>query len=133
MLKHAYAETAYVVTDSPQPLVLRVGVCNQAAAKLLKSHGISSAVFITAHNPWSLALTPEQNQALHDRLVADIGTAWRFYSGFGVNPNGEWPAEASLLVLCDDLQRHDHWMEVYQQNAIVQVDATGDVHLKMAR
>ena len=56
-LHQAYASSAYVVTGSPEPMVLQVGVRNQAAARLLLAQGLTSAVFVSAHNPWGQALS----------------------------------------------------------------------------
>jgi hypothetical protein len=129
-LRQAYTASAYVVTDAPTPMVLQVGVPNQAAAELLQAHGLKSAVFITAHNPWGNSLSATENQARHQQLLADLSPHWPLYHGFGVTPQGNWPAETSVLVLCDDPALHAHWMGVYQQNAVVVVSAGGTVLLE---
>ena len=131
-LHQAYASSAYVVTGSPEPMVLQVGVRNQAAARLLLAQGLTSAVFVSAHNPWGQALSAEQNQARHRQLLADLSPHWRLYEGFGVSPRGDWPAETSVLVMCDQADLHVQWMTTYQQNAVVLVHASGDVSLQLA-
>lgn len=132
-LHQAYASSAYVVTGSPEPMVLQVGVRNQAAARLLQAHGLTSAVFVSAHNPWSQTLSPQDNQARHRQLLADLSPHWRLYEGFGVSPRGDWPAETSVLVMCDQADLHVQWMTTYQQNAVVLVHASGDVSLQLAK
>ena len=126
-LLDAYRNTAYVVTEAP--MVLNIGVHNQAAARLLQAQGLGSALFITAHNPWGQCLPPQENQSRHAQLVEELGPRWSLLSGFGVSPRGDWPAETGVLVLCDDTGLHEDWLQAYCQNAAVRITADGEVTL----
>lgn len=128
-LRRAYDASAYVVTDAPEPMVLQVGVPNQAAARLLQAHKLQSAVFITAHNPWGQALSPTENHTRHQKMLAYLRPHGPLYNGFGVSPQGNWPAETSVLVMCDSDALRAHWMDVYEQNAVVLVGLGGTVLL----
>jgi hypothetical protein len=45
-------------------------------------------------------LTADKNRARHTRLEADVSArGYEVFSGEGVGDNGEWPPEASLLIL----------------------------------
>lgn len=127
-LLDAYRSTAYVVSGTPTPMVLNIGVHNQAAATLLQAHGVESALFITAHNPWGQHLLPRDNHMRHARMVADL-RAWPLLSGFGVSPKGDWPPETGVLVLCGDLVLQEQWLQQYSQNAAVRVTQAGEVSL----
>ena len=55
---------------------------------------------MTAHNPGSVRSTADENRARHTRLEADVSTrGYEAFPGEGVGDDGEWPAEASLLIL----------------------------------
>ena len=79
---------------------------NQAAARLLLAQGLTSAVFVSAHNPWSQTLSPQDNQARHRQLLADLSPHWRLYEGFGVSPRGDWraPSDGTAAVWLDELK-----------------------------
>ena len=55
---------------------------------------------MTAHNPGSMPLTTDENRARHARLEADVSAReYEVFPGEGVGDDGEWPPEASLLIL----------------------------------
>lgn len=87
-LSLAYRRTAYVVTDSEAPMVLKVDQPNQAAATLLQAHGLRSALFISAHNPWGVCLSAEDNRRRHAELLQAL-QPWPVLEGFGASPKGD--------------------------------------------
>jgi len=127
-LRMAYRRTAYVVTDPTAPMVLKVDQPNQAAAALLQARGLESALFISAHNPWGACLTAAENQRRHAELLQAL-QPWPLLEGFGASPKGDWPAETSVLVLCDDPALHLEWLQRFEQNAAVRVSDRGEVEL----
>lgn len=128
-LLDAYHATAYVVAAAPCPMVLNIGTRNEAAAQLLQSRGLKSALFISAHNPWSQQLPARQNQSRHWRMVKELSQYGEVLSGFGVSPRGDWPAESGVLVLCDAPRQHERWIKLFAQIAAVRVTADGEVTL----
>lgn len=127
-LRMAYRRTSYVVTDPATPLVLKVDNINRAAAELLQSRGLQSALFISAHNPWGACLSAEENRRRHTELLQDL-QPWPLFEGFGVSHKGDWPAETSVLVLCDDPDLQLEWLQRFEQNAAVRVSDRGEVEL----
>lgn len=127
-LRMAYRRTSYVVTDPATPLVLKVDSINQAAAELLQSRGLQSALFISAHNPWGACLSAEENQRRHAELLQAL-QPWPLFEGFGASHKGDWPAETSVLVLCDDPDLQLEWLQRFEQNAAVRVSDRGEVEL----
>lgn len=127
-LRMAYRRTAYVVTDPTAPMVLKVDQPNQAAAALLQARGLESALFISAHNPWGACLTAAENQRRHAELLQAL-QPWPLLEGFGASPKGDWPAETSVLVLCDDEDLQLEWLQHFEQNAAVRVSDRGEVEL----
>lgn len=127
-LRMAYRRTSYVVTDPATPLVLKVDNINRAAAELLQSRGLQSALFISAHNPWGACLSAEENQRRHAELLQAL-QPWPLFEGFGASHKGDWPAETSVLVLCDDPDLQLEWLQRFEQNAAVRVSDRGEVEL----
>lgn len=127
-LRMAYRRTSYVVTDPATPLVLKIDNINRAAAELLQSRGLQSALFISAHNPWGACLSAEENQRRHAELLLAL-QPWPLFEGFGASHKGDWPAETSVLVLCDDPDLQLEWLQRFKQNAAVRVSDRGEVEL----
>lgn len=127
-LRMAYRRTAYVVTDPEAAMVLKVDQTNQAAATLLQARGLRSALFISAHNPWGVCLSAEDNRRRHAELLQTL-QPWPVLEGFGASPRGDWPAETSVLVLCDDADLQFQWLQRFEQNAAVRVTDQGEVEL----
>jgi hypothetical protein len=106
---------------------MRIGVANAALASLMKDHGASTAVFVTAFNPFGRRLTPDRNEARQRRLREHIdGWGLRALPGVGFDPDpaSDW-REASLLVLDATRESADALLRAFEQNAIVFVDAQG--------
>jgi len=98
-LRSAYRDAEYVVFGDA-PLAFRVGAPSEALDRLLDSHGVDCAAFITAFNPWGRRAGEAANQAAQERLRQYLrGRQLRFLEGEGRDPAGAWPAEASALVL----------------------------------
>jgi hypothetical protein len=123
----AYHATGYRVVDDAGVLLAesRIGQPSASVDRLLAAHGARSAVFITAWNPRSVARSARDNQAAHDRLVADLADRGaRFLPHIGVGADPAW-AEHGAFVL--DFATADALALAlaYEQNAIV-VAARGE-------
>lgn len=123
----AYRRALHVITDPAAPMVLRPRTDNAAAAALLQSHGLRSALFITS-KPAGLALSSEEQQQRHAELL-DALRPWPLLAGFRAGDGGDWPAEHGVLVLCDDEALHDEWLRRFGQEVALRMTDQGETEL----
>lgn len=120
-LLDAYAQTEFHVFSDP-PLVLRIGVRNDAMQDLFTRTGSSSAAFVTAWNSYSEPRTEAENAEAQDRLVREVRDAgYTHIPGEGRDPSGLWPGEASLLISGISRPEAEALGQRYGQNAVVWV------------
>jgi hypothetical protein len=96
-LEAAYRTTSYVVDGPGGRFAIRVGRVSPEADALAAG---GDWLYVTAHNPGSVAAPPEQNaerQRELERVLAEAG--YRFYRGEGRGDDGRWPPEASVLLV----------------------------------
>jgi hypothetical protein len=99
-LWEAYRSTHYVVFGPEGELVLQVGAGSEALDRLLDDRGVRTWCFITAWNPASVRLDARANRARNAALKREIEAGGHeVLDGEGRGVAGDWPAEASLLVL----------------------------------
>jgi hypothetical protein len=100
-LDAAYIDTDYRVDDGPfGPFVIRIGEMSIAADRLLAQHGQSEWAFMTACNPGSAQIAPQENARRMAELQAVCRSrGWPHYAGAGVGRDGSWPPEPSFLVV----------------------------------
>lgn len=116
----AYAKTHYRVGTGARAFHLRIGKLSPAMQALYKASGRSTAVFITAYNPFGGAQSEEANEAAHALLVADIrDLASSVIEGSGVDPDSDWPPEKSVLALGVGLDEARGLGDRFRQDAIV--------------
>ncbi len=112
----AYTAAHYLVF-SPQ-LSLRVGEKHPSVDDLLTKTGHSCWAFLTAENPYSEALSPQQNQQRTQQLARDLKQMnLPVFNAEGQDPNREWPPESSFLILGLDLAHAQKLAIKYQQHA----------------
>jgi hypothetical protein len=96
----AYQKTHFVVLDDGREITIRAGYRNRALDELLAPVGTTRWAFLTGHNPESKRLNARDNarrqQELREQLVA---AGYHTLPGEGRDPAGEWPSEASVLVI----------------------------------
>lgn len=95
-LAAAYRAAHYRVF-APVPFVLRVGEPSDELDALLDSDAVTTWAFVTACNPGSRALSPEENAGRMVQL-REMLTGFVTYPGKSTDPAGAW-AEESVLVL----------------------------------
>jgi hypothetical protein len=96
----AYRKTSYLADTPAGRLCIRIGEAHPVLDTLLTARGLRSWAYVTAHNPGSVPLTAAENRARHTRLEADVrARGYEAFTGEGVGDDGEWPPEASLLIL----------------------------------
>ncbi|MGH8635628.1 MAG: DUF3293 domain-containing protein [Burkholderiales bacterium] len=118
----AYLCADYVVFGEPE-LVLRIGeACAQLDA-LLEAEGARTAAYVTAANPRGrLAGQAENVLATTALLEAQREAGYACYAGEGRDPQQEWPAEPSVLVVGIARAEAEVLGRGYEQNAIVFVE-----------
>lgn len=99
----AYMATTYVVYGPGAEFRIRIGhECRELDA-LLNQHEMSSWAFVTACNPGSELMTPEQNRTAMASFRYDVVSAgFHFLDGAGVPDalhGSGWSPEPSLLIL----------------------------------
>ena len=119
-LIEAYQATHYRVDDPAGSFVLRIGVYSPDLVSCHARYDVEHSVYITAWNPFSRQCSSAENAEAETKLnqtVEAMGLVW--IPGFGTNPDGEWPGEASLLVLGLDGDGGQRLAHQFSQNAVV--------------
>jgi hypothetical protein len=99
-LDTTYRNTSYFADTPAGRLSIRIGEAHPVLDTLLAQRGLRYWAYVTAHNPGSMPLTADENRTRHTRLEADVGErGYEAFPGEGVGDDGEWPPEASLLIL----------------------------------
>jgi hypothetical protein len=111
-----YEATCYSILNPKIDIYL--GKENEALQSFLKEHDFKSWCFITAWNPFSKALSVEENIPLNSLLEQDL-TVYEVYPSEGKDTIGNWDPEISFFV--GNISREDaiYLGKKYQQNAIV--------------
>ena len=115
----AYEKAHYVVFGEPE-LVLRIGEPNPRLDALLEEDGAETAAYITPANPRGERWGREENlaalQTFHESMRE---SSYACHVGEGRDPQGEWPAEPSLLIVGISRPAAEVLGEKLEQNAIV--------------
>ena len=68
--------------------------------RLLALHRLDAWAYITAHNPKSQLLKPENNSLRNQRLLSRIGGSGHpVFKGWGIGSDPDWLPEDSYLIL----------------------------------
>jgi hypothetical protein len=119
-LEDVYRSTNYVVRKSESEIVIRIGELCPALDQLLEENAAASWAFLTAWNPYSQQLADEENATRQILLLEELrsrGTT--FFPGAGIDANGEWPPEESVLTIGIELDEATALAKRFEQNAIV--------------
>ncbi len=121
----AYGETEYRVM-ADRPFVLRIDEPCPELLDLYRSSKLPCAAFITACNPYSRAVSDSENTKRQTELAKELrNRSLKFLDGVGEHPSGDWPGEASYMVLGLSLEAAKSLGQRYEQNAIVWCGADG--------
>ena len=89
-LIEAYKKTNFDVLATP-PFTLNVASYSADLKLLHEKHVVESSCFITAYNPYSEELKPDQNSAAQHKLMETLlGLDFEVLEGLGSDPAGEW-------------------------------------------
>jgi len=98
-LAAAYLRASYRVESLEGPFTLRIGEYCAALQRWHEQLGVDCSAFISAANPFSVPTDDKQNAAAHERLLKRLATAGlSAVPGMGLDPNGQWVPERSMLV-----------------------------------
>ena len=111
-----YEATCYSILNPKIDIYL--GKENEALQSFLKEHDFKSWCFITAWNPFSKALSVEENIALNLLLEKDL-TSYAVFAAEGKDTLGDWPPEISFFVGGISKEEAILLGKKYEQNAIV--------------
>jgi hypothetical protein len=125
-LLNTLERTDYTVFLNP-PLHLKVGAPSPALAALLVEHDATSALIISAHNPFSKKIFSEEQ---NDERTADLQ---EFLRGFGLPvlravgraPGSDWPAESAFLVFGASHLLAKTLMLVFEQSVCLWCPSSG--------
>lgn len=122
-LQQAYRLAHYWVdpADTATPRWrLQVGVRQPLLLAGYALHQVCCATYLTACNPHGQLLVADDNVRRMRQLCAALAAeGWIFDAGFGQDPQGRWPGEASVLVWGMDAPTARLWGGQWQQNAVL--------------
>ncbi len=119
-LHEAYRKTTFYADTPRGRLALRIDKCDAQLDQLLVDHACESWAYLTAYNPGSVLLSPDENHHRQVTLEAQLHTGgWTFFAGEGVGDSGNWPPEPSVLVLGIDEATAQQLGIAFDQNAVV--------------
>ncbi|MCL2657600.1 MAG: DUF3293 domain-containing protein [Betaproteobacteria bacterium] len=122
-LEAAYRATEYHVR-LPQRLVLRIDQPEARLFPLLAQTPLHCAAYLTACNPASQRLSESENAERMHALASQLKQkGYDFLHGMARDPHGEWPDEASFLVLGIPPTDACELAQDYAQNALLLIAA----------
>ncbi|GEM_PF-2508341 len=121
----AYRNTNYVVPMPDKNIVLHVGVASDEIRQLLTDAGASSAVFMTAHNPFGVFLDETENTAANRSLQQDLDVRFdNVLHCYGASPCEEYREDSLLAFPVSRAQAIELCCQ-YEQNAVLFIGADG--------
>lgn len=119
----AYRATRYRVHAGGSAFDLRVDLASDALAALMRRHGVATAAYLTACNPYSVRKSDAANRAANEALRAALVAADAFvFDGEAIDPTGAWPTEPSFLALGIALATARELGVQFAQNALLFAD-----------
>lgn len=132
-LIQAYQETHYKV-EGGSPFTLMVGQVSEEVLKVFSERGFKSCAFVTAWNPYSIALKPEENAIRERKLNLHLNAQGLEHTpGEGVHPSNGWAGERSSLIWGVLETSAREIAEAFQQNAFIWVGEDGIAELILMR
>ena len=131
-LLRAYRAAHYALEG--RPWMLHEGQPQPQLLALYQRHAVQCATYFTAVNPLGELLPDATNARRMQQLRADLQRAgWAWLNGQALDPDGEWPAEDSVLVLGMNLHTARAWGQQWQQNAVLHCNAQAVPQLVLLR
>ncbi len=119
-LYEAYRSTRYSAWIGDEGLVLRVDEANPTLERLMRREGVTSGCFVTAWNPRGEHSDNGTNRNANAQLLVALQEkGWQVFEGEGKGEAGDWPAEASYLVLGCSMDDASGLCVDFRQNAVL--------------
>jgi hypothetical protein len=115
-LLEGYQATCYSILKPN--IDIYIGRENEVLQSFLNGRHFDSWCFITAWNPYSKALTLDENICLNKKLEADLKN-YTVFPAEGKDTLGDWPPEISFFVVNISKKQAIFLGKKYEQNAIV--------------
>ncbi|MGQ0529901.1 MAG: DUF3293 domain-containing protein [Panacagrimonas sp.] len=129
----AYRRARYRIAATPA-FELGLDLRSPELANLMRAQALWGAAFITAWNPLGARLSLLENRLRQQRLLADLQAGGlRPIEGCGLDADGAWGGEDSLLVLGLTRDRACALGRRHEQNAILWADADAIPRLLLLR
>jgi hypothetical protein len=133
-LIESYKATVFRVCDANSRIAFQVETKNPELDNFLAAHGAQTAAFITAYNPGSQVLSPDENDRAHQALLGALRVSgWRWMDGDGADPQGQWIPETSVMILGIDKEKSTKLAMQFGQNAYVWIQRGEAPHLVLTR
>ncbi|RGE41613.1 DUF3293 domain-containing protein [Comamonas testosteroni] len=120
-LQQAYRAALYQVFTAEGAIhTLRAGQHNAWLQQALRERQADCACYLTACNPLGKLLGDAENAQRMRELRATLQSqGWQFEDGKGLDPEGLWPGEDSVLIWGMDQRVARQWGQQWQQNALL--------------
>ena len=129
-LLQRFRETDYIVDDDP-PLIMQVGIRNDAIRTLFASFSVECGAFLTAWNPADQKSSIDDNYDRQAELLHEIELLrLNYLVGQGIHPSGDWQ-EDSYLVLGIQQAESDELCRQFKQSAYLWLPNSGVPELQL--
>ena len=105
-----------------------VGKSNDELDTFMRTNGFEEAIYSTAWNPFSQALTATENASRNQQLLMDVekeALSFHIEKGVGKDTSGDWPGEESFLLVGFGKDFGHQLALKYEQNAFVYYPING--------
>lgn len=119
-LVEAYRDSVYWLRIEPTPVAIRIGEPNPELDALLQRLHARRYAVVSAHNPRSLLLRPDENAARQENLRRHLEQ--QGYDSLlteAMSGRGDWPPEIGHFIIGITQREALRVARDYQQNAIV--------------
>lgn len=116
----AYRATHFFVCTAGEAFTLMIDVPSIRLQELYLATNTTTALFITAFNPFGQVQNEDANIAAHIALGEQLrALSKHVFGGNGGDPGGAWPKEESYLVLGIKYESAVMLGEMFHQDAVV--------------
>jgi hypothetical protein len=115
----AYEATTYWVSLGSDEFSLRIGVPSREIGEIFEYHGVGTAAFITAYNPFSRPTPLDENERAQECLRRELHTLSKLVLNGRGDGGGDWPPEPSFLAVGLKREKAEALGRRYDQHAIV--------------
>lgn len=116
----AYEKTVYSVDTPSGSIEFKINKPNGELNKFVSENGASEWAFVTAFNPRSKRLEPEENEQRNAKLQRLLEQRhFKYFLGRGGEANQNWTPEISFFILDISLDTASEIAKTFDQNAIV--------------